>query len=108
MERRGWRVALLGANTPVASIVQAADLLDADCVVVSITMPGQLSETTDELKALASSRLLLLAAPAINDRLAQQTEATVLAGDPITAAAALDDQLTPDRRRAAAGAVGPA
>ena len=108
LERRGWRVALLGANTPVASIVQAAELLDADCVVVSITMPGQLSETTDELKGLASSRLLLLAGPAVNDRLAQQIEATVLAGDPIAAAAALEDQITPERRRAAAGAVGPA
>ena len=108
LERRGWRVAMLGANTPVASIVQAAELLDADCVVVSITMPGQLSETADELKGLASSRLLLLAGPAVNDRLAQQIEATVLAGDPIAAAAALEDQLSSERRRAAAGAVGPA
>ena len=95
LERRGWRVALLGANTPVASIVQAADLLDADCVVVSITMPGALLEIAEELKGLASSRLLLLAGPAANDRLAQQIEATVVAGDPIAAAAALDDQLTP-------------
>ena len=108
LERRGWRVVLLGANTPVASIVQAADVLDADCVVVSITMPGELSEIADELKGLASSRLLLLAGPAINDRLAQQIEATVLAGDPIAAAAALEDQLTPERRRPATGAVGPA
>jgi len=108
LERRGWRVAMLGANTPVASIVQAAELLDADCVVVSITMPGQLSETTDELKELASSRLLLLAGPAVNDRLAQQIEATVVAGDPIAAAAALEDQLTPERPRLAAGTVRPA
>ena len=64
LERRGWRVVLLGANTPVASIVQAAELLDADCVVVSSTMPGELSGIADELKGLASSRLLLLAGPA--------------------------------------------
>jgi len=108
LERRGWRIALLGANTPVASIVQAAELLDADCVVVSITMPGQLSAIADELKGLASSRLLLLAGPAVNDRLAQQIGATVLAGDPIAAATALEDQITAERRRAAAGAVGPA
>jgi hypothetical protein len=41
--------------------------------------------------ALASSRRLLLAGPAVNDRLAQQIEATVVAGAPITAAAALED-----------------
>ena len=105
LERRGWRVVLLGANTPVASIVQAADVLDADCIVVSITMPVELSETTDELKGLASSRRLLLAGPAVSDRLAHQTEATVVVGDPITAAAALEDQLTPERRRFAAAAV---
>ncbi|HET7379854.1 MAG TPA: MerR family transcriptional regulator [Gaiellales bacterium] len=108
LERRGWRVVLLGANTPVASIVQAADVLDADCVVVSITMPVEPSEIVDELKGLASSRLLLLAGPAANDRLAQQIEATVVASDPITAAAALEDQLTPERPRLAAEAVGSA
>jgi methanogenic corrinoid protein MtbC1 len=108
LERRGWRVVLLGANTPVASIVQAADVLDADCVVVSVTMPVELSEIVDELKGIASSRRLLLAGPAADDRLAQQIGATIVASDPITAAAALEDQLTPGRPRFAAGAVGPA
>ncbi|MFL5863782.1 MAG: MerR family transcriptional regulator [Solirubrobacteraceae bacterium] len=107
LERRGWRVALLGANTPVVSIVEAADLLDADCVVVSMTMPGDLSEIAAELKRLAASRLLLLAGPAVNPRLAQQIEATVIPGDPIAAAAALEDQLMPERWRPAAGGIGP-
>ena len=108
LERRGWRVVLLGANTPVASIVQAADVLDADCVVVSITMPVELPEIVDELKGLASSRRLILAGPAADDGLAQQIGATIVASDPITAAEALDDQLTPERPRFAAGTVGPA
>jgi DNA-binding transcriptional MerR regulator/methylmalonyl-CoA mutase cobalamin-binding subunit len=108
LARRGWRIAMLGANTPIASIVQAADLLDADCVVVSITMPVEPSEIVDELKGLASSRRLLLAGPAANDRLAQQIDATIVASDPITAAAALEDQLTPKPPRFAAGADGPA
>jgi hypothetical protein len=82
--------------------------MQAHGVVVAMTMPGQLSGIDDELKGLASSRLLLLAGPAVNERLAQQIEAAVLAGDPIAAAAALEDQITPERRRAAAGAVGPA
>jgi methanogenic corrinoid protein MtbC1 len=71
-------------------------------------MPVELSEIVDELKGIASSRRLLLAGPAADDRLAQQIGATIVASDPITAAAALEDQLTPERRRAAAGAVGPA
>jgi len=108
LERRGWRVVLLGANTPVASIVQAADVLDADCVVVSVTMPVELSEIVDELKGLASSRRLMLAGPAADDRLAQQIGGTIVARDPITAAAALEDQLAPKRPRFAAGAGGPA
>ena len=108
LERRGWRVVLLGANTPLASIVQAADVLDADCVVVSVTMPVELAEIVDELKGLASSRRLLLAGPAVDDRLAQQIRATIVASDPITAAAVLEDQLAPKRLRFAAGADGPA
>jgi hypothetical protein len=75
--------------------------------VGAVTMPVELSEIVDELKGLASSRRLLLAGPAAYDRLAQQIGATILASDPITAAAALEDQLTPKRPRFAAGADGP-
>jgi hypothetical protein len=57
---------------------------------------------------IAASRGSRCSRPAVNDRLAQRIEATVLAGDPIAAAAALEDQITPEPRRAAAGAVGPA
>jgi DNA-binding transcriptional MerR regulator len=97
LERRGWRVTLLGANTPVMTIAHAADLIDADCVVVAATTPERIAAVEDELNALATARRLLLAGSGATARGAERTGALLLDGDPITAAAALDERVS-DRR----------
>ena len=98
LERRGCQVTLLGANTPIATILQAADLLEADYVVIAVTMPGQGAAIVDELTRLAAVRPLLLAGPGASERLVAQTGATRLAGDPVSAVGILAERLVREGR----------
>jgi len=98
LERRGWRVTLLGANTPVTTIAQAADLIDADCVVVAATTPERIAAVGDELSELAALRPLLLAGPGATPPGVRRIGAMLLEGDPVTAAATLDEQMFVERR----------
>ena len=98
LERRGCQVTLLGANTPIATVLQAADLLEADYVVMAVTMPGQGAAIGDELKRLAAARPLLLAGPGAGDRLVAQTAATLLAGDPVSAVGIIAERLVREGR----------
>ena len=99
LERRGWRVTLLGADTPVSTIVEAADLIDADCVVIAATTPERIAAVGNELSALAAMRPLLLAGRGAAPRGAQLTGAMLLEGDPIAAAETLDEQMFGERRK---------
>jgi MerR family transcriptional regulator, light-induced transcriptional regulator len=98
LERRGWRVTLLGANTPIPTIAQAADLIDADCVVVAATTPERIAAVGDELSALAAMRPLLLAGPGATPPDVRRIGAGLLEGDPVTAAATLNEQMFGERR----------
>jgi DNA-binding transcriptional MerR regulator/methylmalonyl-CoA mutase cobalamin-binding subunit len=97
LERRGWRVTLLGADTPVTTMVHAADLIDADCVVVAAMASVRIDAVAQELRALATTRRLLLAGPGATPGGAESTGAPLLDGDPVTAAATLDAEV-PGRR----------
>ena len=97
LERRGWRTTLLGAETPVRTMAEAADLIDAGCVVVAATASEPIMGVDDELRALAAARPLLLAGPGATPRAAERTGATLLAGDPISAAADLDARVLGER-----------
>jgi len=89
LERRGWRITLLGTDTPIASVAQAAEVTDADCVVIAATATPRLTSVRDELQALALERTLLLAGPGSSEELAHGIGARHLAGDPVAGAAAL-------------------
>jgi MerR family transcriptional regulator, light-induced transcriptional regulator len=92
LERRGCQATLLGANTPIATVLQAADLLEADYVVMAVTMPGRISTILDELRHLAAIRPLLLAGPGADERLVRLAGATKLASDPVAAAGLLAER----------------
>jgi MerR family transcriptional regulator, light-induced transcriptional regulator len=98
LERRGWRITLLGADTPVATIAGAADLIDAECVVVAATTPERIAAVGDELSELAATRPLVLAGPGATPPGVRRIGATLLEGDPVTAAATLDEQMFGERR----------
>ena len=89
LEREGCRVTLLGANTPLVSVLQAAELTRADCVVVAVTLPDRVDPVRDELRRLAAARPLFLAGPGIDARFAGRVHAEQLIGDPVTAAGPL-------------------
>lgn len=86
LHARGWRIAYLGADAPVAGFVAAARALEPARVVVAITMPDGAPGALDELRGLPR---LALAGPAISTATAQAAGGVPLAGDPASAAAAL-------------------
>ena len=92
LERRCWNVALLGADTPIESVREAAIRLDADYVVLAATKRERLASVAPELKELGHDYRLLLAGPGASKLIGRRVGARLLRGDPISAAAELDEQ----------------
>ena len=82
----GWRISYLGADTPVASIVDATRELSPDAVVVSGTVAGVFDPVATQLREVALHAPLHLAGAAANGRVAERAHATLLAGDVVAAA----------------------
>jgi DNA-binding transcriptional MerR regulator len=90
----GWRISYLGAETPVASIVEAARELLPDAVVVSGTVGGVFDAVATKLREIALHAPLYLAGGAANGRVARRAHATLLGGDVVAAA----EMLAAERR----------
>ena len=89
LREQGWRVIFLGADTPLGSIAEAAaDLLPA-LVAVSAVNADSFARERAALEAIARDFRVALAGAGANPSLASSIGAEVLAGDPVTAAAAL-------------------
>ena len=93
LERRGCPVTLLGANTPVATILSAAEQTRAECVVMAVTLPERIVAVAGELTRLSASRPLFLAGPGADEQLVDTLGATKLVGDPVAAAGELVERL---------------
>jgi len=89
LRAQGWRVIFLGADTPLASIAEAAAELRPALVAVSAVNAETFARERAGLAALARDFRLGLAGAGANPALTSSIGAEVLAGDPITAAAAL-------------------
>jgi MerR family transcriptional regulator, light-induced transcriptional regulator len=89
LRARGWRVAFLGPDTPVADVTRTAKVLEPDLVVVAATTRRRLSAQTDDLRALARSAPLALAGAGADATVAEQVGGRLLEGDPVSAAEAL-------------------
>jgi MerR family transcriptional regulator, light-induced transcriptional regulator len=83
----GWRVTFLGADTPVDTLAAAADRLRPTLVVVSAVVAGRLEDCAAELAELARRHPLALAGAGASEELAARVGASLLAGDPVAAAA---------------------
>ena len=90
LERRGWQVTLLGANTPIDALAHACERLEPDCAVLSVTIPQHAAALACELDRIAALRSLVLAGPGAV-RLEHGCGATLLTGDPISAAASITE-----------------
>jgi DNA-binding transcriptional MerR regulator len=87
LRAHGWRIAFLGADTPVDTLKHTADNLHPDLVVVTATIPRRLSQIQAELRAMAGSTRLALAGGGASEAIAASIGAELLDGDPVTQAA---------------------
>jgi MerR family transcriptional regulator, light-induced transcriptional regulator len=87
LRAHGWRIAFLGADTPVDTLKHAADTLRSDLVVLTATAPQRLSQIQAELREVAGSTRLALAGAGASEALAASIGAELLDGDPVTQAA---------------------
>jgi DNA-binding transcriptional MerR regulator len=86
LRARGWRVAYLGPDTPLGTLLETAQALEPRLVVVSATTPEHLSLVRDDLAALAETAPLALAGAGANAKLADSVGAAFLSEDPVTEA----------------------
>jgi len=86
LNRRGWRVEYLGANTPMADTIQVVSQTLPSLVVLATTTPERFAAVGPELSTLAGMAPLVLAGAGATRELAEGIGARVLIGDPVTAA----------------------
>jgi len=83
----GWRIVLLGRNTPCRIVARAVAELDPAAVVLAAVLPGRLED--DALRRLGEGRLLAVGGPGASAADAARLAALRLDGDPVAAAAQL-------------------
>jgi MerR family transcriptional regulator, light-induced transcriptional regulator len=86
LRRRGWRITYLGASTPIGSLLDMAQALDARIVVLSATTPVRFADVSDSLRTLAAAVPLALAGEGANAQIAADVGARLLEGDPVAGA----------------------
>jgi methanogenic corrinoid protein MtbC1 len=85
----GWRVTLLGADTPVDTIIACAEEIEPDVVVLCALEESVFVDAAAELSELAESAQLMIAGDGASGEIAGSLGAAVLAEDPVAAAGSL-------------------
>jgi len=105
LRERGWRILLLGPNTPVGTIEETAGRLAPDLTVIAAMQPGLLEAEREGIARMAARHPVALAGPGAGADLARDTGARSLDQAPMAAAARVDATLRPATgRRAGPGA----
>jgi DNA-binding transcriptional MerR regulator len=86
LNRHGWRIDYLGADTPVEELTRAAAAWHPDLIVLAATRAQALEPLTAQLTTLAQAAPLLLAGAGATPLLAEAVGARQMASDPVTAA----------------------
>jgi MerR family transcriptional regulator, light-induced transcriptional regulator len=86
LRARGWRVSFLGSDTPLDALIDAAETLDPELVVVAAAARERLAAIVAPLRELGERWPLAIAGPAATATLATETGARLLEGDPIAEA----------------------
>jgi DNA-binding transcriptional MerR regulator len=89
LNRHGWRIDYLGADTPVEELTRAAAARHPDLIVLAATRAQALEPLTAQLAALARAVPLLLAGAGAAPRFAAAVGARQVASDPVTAASVI-------------------
>jgi MerR family transcriptional regulator, light-induced transcriptional regulator len=93
LHRNGWRVVYLGADTPLADLGHTVEEKRPDVVILAAITAERFQQSLPDLITLARTAPLRLAGAGATTSLADTVGATVLIGDPVTAA----QRLTPLR-----------
>jgi MerR family transcriptional regulator, light-induced transcriptional regulator len=86
LNRNGWRIEYLGANTPLDDLIRLAHAQRPDLIVLAGTKPERFDGLTDDLVRLAHTAPTALAGPGATPALADAVGARLLTDDPVTAA----------------------
>ncbi len=86
LRARGWRIAYLGADTPVDTVAETADALDPQLVVLAALGGEHWSEVAAGVQALASRHRVALGGAGAAAAAAAGLDQLVLAGDPVAEA----------------------
>ena len=87
LRAHGWRITYLGADTPLATLLETADLLQPALVVVSAAIPELAQSALGGLRELACVAPLALAGRGTDASITETVGARWLNEDPVTAAA---------------------
>jgi methanogenic corrinoid protein MtbC1 len=82
----GWRITYLGADTPIDTLAEVAEVIHPELTVVAATMRRRLPQHARQLSSFTERWPLALGGPGVSARLAEQTGARHLKEDPVTAA----------------------
>jgi len=86
LNRGGWRVEFLGANTPMQDMLEVTSRTRPSLVVLTAHRPERFAAVVPELCALADLAPLALAGVGATEEVALAAGARRLEGDPVTAA----------------------
>ncbi|MFL6033771.1 MAG: MerR family transcriptional regulator [Gaiellaceae bacterium] len=82
----GWRIAFLGADTPLPGLVHAVESMQPDLVVVSAISAARFFPELGRWQDVAEGVSLAVGGAGADARLAKRIGAAYLAGDPVAAA----------------------
>ena len=86
LNRGGWRVEYLGANTPMLDLIQVTSQTQPSLVVLAASTPERFEAVVPELARLAYLAPLVLAGAGATEEITQSTGARLITEDPVTAA----------------------
>ena len=92
LREQGWRIAFLGADTPMATLANAADRLDPELVVSAAVEPERFEAATAAMRELTRAHPVALAGAGATPETARSLGATHLERAPVAAALALAAQ----------------
>ena len=87
LRAHGWRITYLGADTPLPTLIETADLLQPALVVVSAALPELAQSALGGLRELVCVAPLALAGGGTDASIAETIGARWLNQDPVAAAA---------------------
>ena len=82
----GWRIAFLGADTPIATLEQAVVSLEPSAVVLNTVASDRLQAVEQDLAALSTRTTVAIGGAGADPAFAERVGAILLTGDPVAAA----------------------